>query len=235
MSPHFFLLECAYSLINCEINPCHCLKRQTGQGKRKTTHKLASLSYGNKGRLPASGLGAKCPEQHALAHCTDIFAQSVTLFTLFITCLFSSSRSHPIPRPAQLFSRSLVLPLTTRVDLSLPLRVLVLFISEISCGLIHPPPAAPLTPGPYSISSSSASSSPSAKILLAVQSSPPFSVADNAGSFLIIRLISVSKIQLLVFDSDALALVRVVRNPLDFGLTQAVQGVEGLYCWLYPL
>ena len=71
-----------------------------------------------------------------------------------------------LPLPVPLFSRSPVLPVTTRVNLLPPPLCIasVLFIRGISCGLIHPPQASAPSPDPYSISSSSASSFPSASI-----------------------------------------------------------------------
>jgi hypothetical protein len=104
------------------------------------------------------------------------FAQS--LFTLSIPRSISSSRSHS----SALLSLQCSSTHELRRSLSPPPLSLVLFIRDISSGLIHPPPAAASSPGQYSISSS-ASSFPSASIsfvfhqfAIRSESSPPFSV-----------------------------------------------------------
>jgi hypothetical protein len=80
--------------------------------------------------------------------------------------------------PAQLFYRSLVLPLTTLVNLSLPPLACVLFIRDISSGLIHPLPAA--APSLASILLAPPPPPSSARFIhVAVPSSPPFSAGSR--------------------------------------------------------
>ena len=129
----------------------------------------------NKGRLPASGLGAKRPEQLILVHVcsgTLLFAPSlIPSFPLSLSLSTSlSSLSHSLtttckgfPHPASLVDsiRSLPLVLSPLLCLSGTRTPLARSILHRSCSTRH------LHPSQYDISPSSASSSPSVSIAYA--------------------------------------------------------------------
>ena len=128
----------------------------------------------NKGRLPASGLGAKRPEQHRLfARLHKLIAISSFLLSLSLSLFLSPLISlHITPSLLLLSQHKRVSPALISHPHS-PTLSLALFISDknstctirqipsSTCSrLAHHPP-----PGPCVINSSSASSSPSASIV----------------------------------------------------------------------
>ena len=128
----------------------------------------------NKGRLPASGLGAKRPEQLILVHVcsgTLLFAPSlIPSFPLSSSLSTSlSSLSHSLsttctgfPHPASLVDSNRALPLVLSPLLLSGTRTpLARSIFHRSCSTRH------LHPSQYDISPSSASSSPSVSIAYA--------------------------------------------------------------------
>ena len=126
------------------------------------------IIFGNKGRLPASGLGVKRPEQHAHLQARLLGLYHYSLFSHSLTRFLLSSP--PSSRS------SITIKVSPRLHLSITLSPLFLLPSfclawknKNSTGMLHRSPSStgsfstrspPL--GPHIISSSSASSSPSA-------------------------------------------------------------------------